>query len=273
MGSRRKRSRVGPIRPTRPQNWWTSRSESARLERKFFLSRSVKDLRHFFPDFDASHGYDLRDIPTWSPQKLKRITEHARYLHQLQEGPYKIVRPRSARSKRILRKATGQHAPKQKAFLYKTPKPEATRIRITRSGKLEEERQVKGAKLVQRYYPFADYGEHPVTFAEMLDLTKEMLPQIPKGQYQLWTPRGPIEAAQDRDMLPRLLQKFVMGRYGGRGLEAEIVGFLFHGTRAAADLAARRLQHLRNERAKRRAAVKKQQRSFVRFYRSPRRKK
>lgn len=41
------------------------------------LSANVKHLRQVFPNFDASAGYDLHDIRSWSKARVKRVEQYA----------------------------------------------------------------------------------------------------------------------------------------------------------------------------------------------------
>lgn len=235
--SSRSRTRV---RPPRPAAWWGAiRAPESRRVAAVKIREEVKLLRRFFVGFGPGDGYDLRYPQSIPKAKLNRMAGRMRYLRYLQStGPFKKFVPKTKKSRAVARSFTMQRAPDQKVFLVHMPAPEKSRVIITKKGRMEIERQLPTHKEYKRFYLFKDFvGYQPVLFEDMLAAAQEMIPEMPKGMYQLWGPQGTFLQAHERDMLPNLINRFfVQGDSGGVGFAGVVVGFIYHGTRARSEV-------------------------------------
>lgn len=190
----------------------------------------VKLLRRLTNDFRAEDGYDLRKIKGFSSSKLSRITRLAADARSIVSAPAVRFIPRKRSSVSAVRKHTGQRLPKQKVWYVPTPKPDQTKVEIKR-GKLQTARQVRGGKVYDRYFYFP---RRPKSFDDVIEMTEEMLPDMPKGFYLLMQSRyGFIGGGSDRDQLLTYLNSWFAvydKMTGHEELGATILGFRWTGS-------------------------------------------
>lgn len=300
MSSRKKRTLRGSARRAAlgPQNWFTQigREQAAkllsagklspdgvgdylerrRLEQKYYLRNTVKELRKVFKGFDSASGYDLNNIERWPAARARFVQEYGARLHDLKSTPHLTVTPRSQRAKKALRHFTRQVSSRQKAYIVHTEKPETSHVSVTRDGRVEIAREVKGATLVQRFYFFLDMtGKQPATFRGMRAALKKMLPDMPDGYYTLYTePHGSIGLPHNKQTLMDLLVDYE-NRYevshAARKLHEDfaevILGFQFQGTRDMAIQEYRERQERRSAHKRAKEQQRRERRRYVGQYR------
>lgn len=235
-------------RKRRKQPTVLTRRAAAALRRTIKTRRAdILELRRYFSGFDAKAGYSLRPnkLAKLSAARLKKLKVRARELHREKSQPYKVVRPRSVKSRRALYAHTrAEKVRGRKAFLVHVPKPDTTRIEIVgkKKKRVREVRRVKGARVVEQYFYFADYSKRePKTMAAIERVTRTMLKDMPRGRYVFMSGvYGDIGTSMDRDdLLDELQQRWMIydappdpfaGIRESRGLAATLVGFRFVST-------------------------------------------
>lgn len=256
-----------------PQPHWLRMSPAERAKTKQYIKESllgytrddgihVPGVRRIYSGFEAGDGYDLRHIERWPASRLKSARTYAQSLNTLTGRPFKVLTPRSKKQKKSAQTFTGQNLARQKQFIVTVQDPKRDHA-VFRNNKVSIERDFAGGtKTIKQRYLFADYLERgerePIGFAEMLVITKRMLPEMPdqirkNSMYYTLTTRqyGPIgESVRHRDIL-ELLEKYYHA-YESRnnqheGFAEQVIGFTSVGNILSAKSydAARENQRLR----------------------------
>jgi hypothetical protein len=230
-----------------------------------YLKESVKLLRKFYKGFDAKAGYSLKpqNIVRLGDRKTDEIRELARQLRKEQASNYVIVRPKSKRSKEALYKHTGASvSKKRKAFVVHVPDDKRSTVKVElpknkkKPARVVEVTKRTGAESKRKYFYFADYeDEPPMTIEEIIDITRAMLPDMPKGYYAFVSKDyGYIAAPMFRNLLIRELtsqwldyDRIRPGAKDNRGLAESLVGYALVSTKLEG------AEHEYNERQTRRA--------------------
>lgn len=90
------------------------------------LGDTLPGLRSVVKGFEASDGYDLRSIETWSAARKKRVRDYYNTVHKLEAQERIVVRPRSKKNLKSLQDAFHGDVPSRMfkvAFVpYTSPK-------------------------------------------------------------------------------------------------------------------------------------------------------
>lgn len=207
------------------------------------LYRGLKDARQFFSGFEARDGFTLNRLDELTKKQVDKLRETATYIHELQaRSPAKIYQPRSANTKRLIQKRTGQTRKNQKRFLIRDAKPEDLKVKA-RGNRLEFQREFKAAdgtahRLQDKYYYF-NFARRPRSFEDLMRLASKVVPHLPKGRYTILNSQhGEIDVPQEREGLLQVLRNWFESGGSGRhvvtdqikkGFAESIIGFKWVG--------------------------------------------
>lgn len=263
-----------------------------RLEEEY-LKDSIRLLRKYVGGFKASEGYDLNKLAYIPAYRLSRVKKYAPIIRQetsaeTDEGPaYTVVRPRTARGRHALEQFTGQRSvPNRRAWIVPLTDPQRERVhlvsktvrtkdsrgrsrRVTESA-IEVTRKVGNQILYERYFRFP---EPPLTFDDVIRMTRKLLRFMPRGWYVIETSNyGAISVAMRKeDILNQLQERFLVydkipqgDQKDNRGLAETVIGYKLVGMhsedvdreydeRLTRRMAARRFRQQQREARRRRA--------------------
>lgn len=198
--------------------------------------------------------------------------------------------------KAALYRHTGERVEEgRKVFIVHVTRPDVTKVKVRASGvkiirvkgrkrkrripaTVEEEQTVRGVRMYQRYFMFADYTKRrPLTMDGVLALVSRMVPHMPAGRYVFVSSvYGLISTAMNRDdLINRIERDWMMYDRikGDENLAGTLLGFALIATTPAGsrreytqrmsrrDQMAKSKQKGDERGAKRRAKRRKQQRS------------
>lgn len=213
------------------------------------LRDDVSLLRQHYKGFEARDGYSMQPgkLARLTPGRLNKLKLLARETHRELSQPYVVKRARSKKSKAALYKHTRAVKVKgRKTFLVHVPKPETTQVEVvgTKRKRVREVRKVKGGRVEEQFFYFADYAKRaPKTMAQILRITERMLKDMPRGQYvMLSSTYGHIGTGMDRRLLLQAIETDWLGydaapdpragRKESRGLAATLIGYKLVATTA-----------------------------------------
>jgi hypothetical protein len=215
---------------------------------KTYLADSIKLIRRFVKGFEASNGYDLKQVSHLNPAREEKVRRYAYQLRQEIASPHIEIVPRTSAARLAIEKHTGQsNIPGRKRFIIHTNRPETTKARVIyktvtgreargrkrkiKTASLELEQKVKGGTLHDRYFYFP---EKPKTFNHIVKMTRKMLKSMPKGYYALQSSgHGTIGRSIPSELLIEELQDRYLGydqfniqsTKDDRGLAESLTGF------------------------------------------------
>jgi hypothetical protein len=218
----------------------------------------IPSARRIYRDLKPSDGFNLQHIERWSAAKLARARERIQSLNTLTSRPFTVLIPRSKKQRVAAQKFTGQDLPSQKEMIVQVQDAKHDKA-VFRDGQVAVERTMpKGSKVIKQRYLFRDYvaaNEVPVSFLEMRNVTKQMLPDMPEKYYGrdvyytlITVQYGPIgESFLHEDILQGLGEYHL--RYGTgdqhKQFAEQIIGFQMVGTFVSA--AAYQVERDRNK--------------------------
>lgn len=227
----------------------------ARETRRIKLTEQVRELRHVFKGFDPADGYDLHNLKSWPAARAQHVEKYGEYLRHLTSQPHEILRPRNKKQKKSLETFTGQHLPKQKAYVVHKSTDEET-VHIDRQGMISIERELPEEKGIIKsdFYLFLPLlGYQPTTWDDVYAATLELMPYLPDGKYLIYSElHGEIDAPHEKRMLPRLLMRY-MQEYHEKNFAQTILGF----KRLSSQIEPNEEYRKRYERRQKRAEQKK----------------
>lgn len=198
-----------------------------RAEKLETLTKTTKELREYFNNFESIHGYDLTDIRRWSLHEVRQVEKYGEYLHHLTSQPHSRVAPRSKKQKLSLQTFTGQNLSNQKAYVVHKTHPDEV-VKVTPTGHVIITRELKDGKGTLRgdYYFFRTLlGWQPFTWDDVYAATGELLPYMPEGMYFIYsTLHGEIDAPQPKRSLLQIIQRYRM-EYNQKNFAQTIAGF------------------------------------------------
>lgn len=239
--------------------------ERVRLRQIEYVTKGVKELRSFYRGFDASHGYDLRDVKGWTKQKYDSVISQISELHAKKARPHKEVVARTTDTRNLLSRYTLEpinKKHKQKKFIVHVEFPDKTEIHVTKE---------KGVKVIQsgterRFFPFPRTAK---TWNGVLSMARKLIKTMPPGFYRIVSSvHGPIYSPQHRDEMVNVLQSWFDAygpAEGHAGMEETIVGFAWVastiGAAAKAYSRANQTAMIRKDIDKKKRAVDRSRRS------------
>lgn len=214
-----------------------------------YLKDSVRLLRRFADGWTAADGYDLHYVTSWNAAKAAKVRKYAAILRrEISQESYRIVRPRSARSRKALRLETGQTAvPKRRAFVVHVPHANQ-RVRVVTTSRKIKGKIVKKSnveirdRVGKQIYRnrFFRFERQPFTFDDIIRETRKMLKFMPRGWYVIQTSNYQSIGVPIRkdDLLSELQSRYVIydklpesGEKDSRGLAETVIGFMLIGYR------------------------------------------
>ncbi len=204
----------------------------------------IPGARNIYSGLQARDGFDLRHIERWSAAQLRAARERVQSLNTLTSRPFTVLIPRTAKQKKAARSYTGQGLKKQKEFIVTVQDTKRDKVTFQNNKVIIQREFESGTKTIKQRYLFADYlklGEpRPLTFVQMRDITKRMLPDMPdryRGNrlyYTLITIQyGPIGNSVWKDDVLDLLANYHERYDPGRqheGFAEQVIGFQMVGT-------------------------------------------
>lgn len=231
-----------------------------------YLRDSIKLMRKFAHGYTPEDGFDLNQLAYIPESRLKKVRAYAPIIRKQTSATtedergreqrfYKVVRPRSTRGRHAVEQFTGQtEVPDRKAWTVPVRDPKRDTVQLVRKevvvrdarGRrrhvVKEQVEVtekRGRTLIHtRYFRF---DETPLTFDDVIAMTRAMLPHMPKGWYVIETSNfGAISVPMRKDLILRELQsRFLVydhvperGQKDSRGLAETVIGFKLVSTRA-----------------------------------------
>lgn len=85
----------------------------------------IVGLRSVAYGFDASEGFDLRRVSTWTPAQRRKVREASRLAMELTQQPKRIVRARGENLEKLQRAFHGRRTPRLKVAFVPDVFPEA----------------------------------------------------------------------------------------------------------------------------------------------------
>lgn len=188
---------------------------------------TLKELRRFFKGFDSASGYNLNDIKNWHPNRVRQVEKFGTYLHHLKSQPHVRVAPRGKNQKRALETFSGQHHPRQRAYVIHKTHPDE-QVLVHEGGRIAIERKVSdkvGWLRSDFYFFLALLGYRPYGWDELYAATAELLPFMPEGDYFLYSElHGEIDVPQPKRSLLEIIMRYTQ-EYSQRDFAETIVGF------------------------------------------------
>jgi hypothetical protein len=170
--------------------WVRKLPHEQRQERLASLNLSIKLLRKYYNGFSARDGFSLNELKALPLNRAEKVSRMAQRLRATQSRPTYDYRPRSPRSKEVLRTSTGQRDKKQKVFPVHVPqiKEAKSKVRI-RGRKLEFETQYKDAQgkehtRTERNYYFV-FPKKTKTWNDILSNVRKLVARLPAGYYRI----------------------------------------------------------------------------------------
>lgn len=224
-----------------------------RATRVATLSKNLKNLRQFFSGFDSRDGYDLRDVKSWPASRVRTVDKYAEYLNHLQSQTFSRIVPRSKKERAGLIDYTGQRLRRQKAFVVHKPS-EKDEVAIGSQGEVVVVRELPtGGFLFTADYIFSVVlGWQPITWDEVVQATKEILPHLPDGNYFILSElHQEIDVPQPKRMLLRIMMRYLQ-EYAEKAFASTIIGFRRIADNIVANKEYERIYFQRRERAAKR---------------------
>jgi len=244
---------------------------AARREQRAFFARDIKMVRKLFSGFDVADGYRVDNFDRLTAHQYKEFRKYASLANYITSEPTVLVKPRSKAADEALAKYTGQKTPRQRRYAVHVDDIKLDRVKVTRTGRIQIIRRLKGVELVQQDYIFEEFFSEdeddtpaqaaskeklqemlpPMGWEEVIRLTRGLLRYMPNGNYVLLTlPHGPIyEPMAKADIILNL--RLMMQRYDNKnheGFPELIIGFrrmshnIKDASRAMRELRERRLK-------------------------------
>ena len=136
-----------------------------RAQEEIYLHTAVKELRQYFTGFDASDGYSLTKLHSWSARRVETIRQYSSHLRHLQSNRHVRATASSAAGKKALAQFTGQYykgTKKPRAYVVHVDHPDRTQVKYDKkSGKIKIIEKFRGGRTIQQFYFFRDYGLSP----------------------------------------------------------------------------------------------------------------
>lgn len=246
-------------------NLGATQAERRLLLREDYLKTAIKDLRHYTNAYTPSKGFDLNKLAYIPTAKIARIEHDIVVLRQQlavarvdEKGNrvplYQVIRPRSQKSKDALTQFTGQNGDISGRTAFLVPKSDPRQkvslqrkiVTLTDSRGRKYKSQQVNIELIQKrgkmviYERYFRFPEVPITFDDVILMTRKMLRFMPRGWYVIETStHGSIYAPIRKELiLTELQSRFLVydvvtpqGR-DSRGLAETVVGYRLIGMHA-----------------------------------------
>ena len=153
-----------------------------------YIKNSIKLARKYVKGFEASKGWNLRNINRIPLSEINKVKAIRREYIEIENEPHAVIRPKTKEAKQALAAYTGQ-SPNQKAFaVIKHPsakvKLQTKKVKGKKSTSVRLERPVKDGVLVEETYLFKDFINQPIyTYEQAEQALEHMLPFLPDGHY------------------------------------------------------------------------------------------
>lgn len=215
-----------------------------------YIHDAIEQLRHYYTGFEAPDGYSLarRKIVRMPRGRIDRVKRLIAQIRRELTGTHVEVRVRTPEKKAALYRHTGERVEEgRKVFIVHVARPDITKVKVRASGvkiikvkgrkrkrrtpaTVEEEQDVGGVRMYQRYFMFADYTKRrPITMDGILALVDRMLPDMPAGRYVFVSSvYGLISTAMNRDdLINRIERDWMMYDRikGDENLAGTLLGF------------------------------------------------
>ncbi|MGH9780173.1 MAG: hypothetical protein ACRD33_00005 [Candidatus Acidiferrales bacterium] len=216
----------GPTRPARRTRstvaaWVRKLDPDKRTSELNYLKDSIKLLRRYYGGFTASDGFSLPDVKALPKQSADRIREKAQTLRDIQSRPFIDYRPRSKKSREVIRLHTGQHNARQKVFpihkpLGKTALAEHVKIR---GRKLEFQSTYKDSAgkehlRTEKHYFFI-LPKKVRTWEDIRTQMAKLVRSIPDGRYMILSNLyGPVGGSMNREDIMMNIERWFMNYSG-----------------------------------------------------------
>jgi len=152
----------------------------------------------FADGFEASDGFDIRQINRWTPAQKGKISRMFRIIDKLTSRPFQVYRSRNKKNLRKVQQAA-QHDEFPKnlkvAFVPSSSQKARVKIRITKKGNVK----FKQGSVRREVIDFASYGYAPEDLA--LDpgaVVEDVARQVPANRYKIQA--GEHEVNQGRSI-------------------------------------------------------------------------
>ncbi|MGH9626019.1 MAG: hypothetical protein ACRD4G_17005, partial [Bryobacteraceae bacterium] len=236
------------------------------LSEQQYLKESVRLLRRFAKGYTAADGFDLHKLDLIPQAKINRVKHYAAILREETSQQtvdakgrvtqhFKVVRPRSAHGHRALEAFTGQTIiPNRRGYVVPLSEPQKQSVGLVtktvtlkdKLGRPYKAKQTQVEVTTQRgrmtvYNRYFRFPETPITFDDVILMTRKMLRFMPRGWYVIETStHGAISAPiRKDDLLGELANRFLVydvlpggGGKDSRGLAETVVGYRLIGMTA-----------------------------------------